>query len=322
MPLVSEIGPIARAFGNILAGRAPESRGAHRRPHARPHAVRAPVAHAGRGRRSRAHHGGRRGGDRPPAQGRQPRRPAAAPPRRRGAGRRQAEPRSSTPRCSSRRTSELTIPVSCVEQGRWGYRGRHFAPGDASLFASVRQKKAAWVTRSVRAGRGHLSDQGAVWDELASKAAEHRVASPTGAMRDFYQRYEQEMAEARRELAPVPGQVGSLVYLSGRWVGMDLLAGAEPLRPRLAAPLRRVRGGCHRQEARRSPHAEPERGAPPALALSRRGGAARRARDRISPHRAEDRWRRPHRGRSSRPPDGLPGRDRPVGISALRPQCY
>src|SRR5216684_3728526 len=40
--------------------------------------------------------------------------------------------------------TETTIPVSCVEQGRWGYRGRHFAPGDASLFASTRQKKAAW----------------------------------------------------------------------------------------------------------------------------------------------------------------------------------
>ncbi len=123
--------------------------------------------------------------------------------------------------------SELTIPVSCVEQGRWGYRGRHFAPGDASLFASVRQKKAAWVTRSVRAGLGHMSDQAGVWDELALKAAEHKLDSPTGAMRDFYGRYEQEMAEARRALAPVPGQVGALVYLSGRWVGMDLLAGAR-----------------------------------------------------------------------------------------------
>ncbi len=121
--------------------------------------------------------------------------------------------------------SDLTIPVSCVEQGRWGYHGRHFAAGDASLFGSVRQKKAAWVTRSVRAGHGHMADQGGVWDELASKAAEHGVASPTGAMRDFYQRYEKEMGEARRELAPVPGQIGSLVYLSGRWVGLDLLAG-------------------------------------------------------------------------------------------------
>jgi hypothetical protein len=88
--------------------------------------------------------------------------------------------------------SELTIPVSCVEQGRWAYRGRHFAPTDASLFASLRQKKAAWVTRSVRAGRGHAADQSGVWSALAA----------------------------------VAGQVGALVFLSGRWAGMDLLASA------------------------------------------------------------------------------------------------
>jgi hypothetical protein len=63
--------------------------------------------------------------------------------------------------------TEVTIPVSCVEQGRWSYRGRQFRPGDSSLFASLRAKKAAWVSRSVRAGRGHMADQGEVWAELA-----------------------------------------------------------------------------------------------------------------------------------------------------------
>jgi ARG and Rhodanese-Phosphatase-superfamily-associated Protein domain len=51
--------------------------------------------------------------------------------------------------------TEVTIPVSCVEQGRWGYRGRQFRPGDASLYASLRARKAAHVSQSVRAGRGH-----------------------------------------------------------------------------------------------------------------------------------------------------------------------
>src|SRR5689334_10631592 len=37
--------------------------------------------------------------------------------------------------------AEVNIPVSCVEQGRWGYRGRQFRPGDASLFASICARK-------------------------------------------------------------------------------------------------------------------------------------------------------------------------------------
>jgi hypothetical protein len=56
--------------------------------------------------------------------------------------------------------TEVTIPVSCVVQGRWGYRGRQFRPGDASLYASLRAQKAAHVSQSVRAGRGHRADQG------------------------------------------------------------------------------------------------------------------------------------------------------------------
>ena len=44
----------------------------------------------------------------------------------------------------------LTIPVSCVEQGRWAYASRRFAAGDSSLYASVRARKAEHVTRSLR----------------------------------------------------------------------------------------------------------------------------------------------------------------------------
>ncbi len=121
--------------------------------------------------------------------------------------------------------TEVTIPVSCVEQGRWGYRGRQFRPGDASLFASLRAKKADWVSRSVRAGRGHMADQGEVWAQLACRADELEVDSPTGAMRDLYARHETDVAAARRVLAAQPGQVGALIYMDGRWVGLDLLAG-------------------------------------------------------------------------------------------------
>jgi hypothetical protein len=49
-------------------------------------------------------------------------------------------------------------------------------------------------------------------------------------MRDFYARYDSEMTAARKALAAQPGQVGALVYIAGRWVGLDLLAG-----PRLFA---------------------------------------------------------------------------------------
>ena len=121
--------------------------------------------------------------------------------------------------------TEVTIPVSCVEQGRWGYRGRQFSPGDASLFASLRARKASRVSQSLRVGRGHQADQGEVWDLLACRASELDVDSPTGAMRDLYARHETDMAAARQALTAQPGQVGALIYMGTRWVGIDLLAG-------------------------------------------------------------------------------------------------
>jgi ARG and Rhodanese-Phosphatase-superfamily-associated Protein domain len=121
--------------------------------------------------------------------------------------------------------SEVTIPVTCVERGRWGYPAHHSAPSDLSLYAGLRAKKSAWVSRSLREGRGHTADQQGVWDGLALKMEAHDVHSPTGAMHDFDARYEQEIAQAREALAPVPGQAGVIAYVAGRWAGLDLLAG-------------------------------------------------------------------------------------------------
>lgn len=120
--------------------------------------------------------------------------------------------------------SGLDIPVSCVEEGRWAYRSPRFSSSDASLFASARAKKARRVSESLRSNAGHAGDQGQIWDDVALLAARHDVDSPTGAMRDFYERYAGDMAAAREALAPRPGQVGALVVLAGRWIGLDVLA--------------------------------------------------------------------------------------------------
>ena len=118
----------------------------------------------------------------------------------------------------------LTVPVSCVEQGRWAWRSRHFASSDASLFASLRAKKVARVSESLRRGRGHVGDQSEVWEEISGLAAKYGVESPTGALHDLYANRGEELGAARAALAAGPGQVGALVYLRDRWIGLDLLA--------------------------------------------------------------------------------------------------
>jgi hypothetical protein len=70
-----------------------------------------------------------------------------------------------------------------------------------------------------------MADQSEMWGQLACRADELDVDSPTGAMRDLYARHETEMAASRRGLAAQPGQVGALIYMGSQWVGLDLLAG-------------------------------------------------------------------------------------------------
>jgi hypothetical protein len=98
--------------------------------------------------------------------------------------------------------TEVTILVSCVEQGRWGYRARHSAPSEVSLYAGLRAKKIAWVSRSLREGRGHTADQQGVWEALAQKAEAHDAQSPTGAMHGSYARYEPEIPRLRTRSQP------------------------------------------------------------------------------------------------------------------------
>lgn len=134
--------------------------------------------------------------------------------------------------------ASVVIPVSCVERGRWAWRGRRFAASDVSLFASARRAKAAQVTDLLHRTGRHLSDQREVWDAVSERAARVEAESATEAMHEVYERHRGAVAEAREALAPRPGQVGAIVYLAGAWAGFEVLAGPrlfERAWPRLAA---------------------------------------------------------------------------------------
>ncbi len=72
---------------------------------------------------------------------------------------------------------ETVIPVSCVEQGRWGYRsssrsGSGFTPAPEMAYAELRAMKAETVAASARRGAGRRADQGAVWADVERKRAQ------------------------------------------------------------------------------------------------------------------------------------------------------
>ncbi len=126
-------------------------------------------------------------------------------------------------------STKITIPVSCVEAGRWSYSRRGFGAGKMA-YSSARAAKCAQVHDSLRSSSGHHSDQGAVWAGIDKLMCQMRVASPSAAMADVYMQKEQDLAEVRDAFSLPDDAVGVAVYVGDRLLGLDLFDRADTLR--------------------------------------------------------------------------------------------
>jgi hypothetical protein len=118
--------------------------------------------------------------------------------------------------------STITIPVSCVEQGRWRYSSKQFSPGKRHSPAKLRRALKTSVSNSLKAGRGYGSDQHQVWEEVACYQAACSAESPTGAMADSFKAMEEKIEKARRELKYAKGAIGFAVAIGKEIVCLEL----------------------------------------------------------------------------------------------------
>jgi hypothetical protein len=126
--------------------------------------------------------------------------------------------------------STTAIPVSCVEQGRWRYRSRQFASGDSHSSSKLRHHLKASVTQSLKTGRGHASDQGAVWGEVSRQMASLGSSSETAAIADSYEANRGRLAEFREGLKYVEGATGVAVAVGPQVVSVDVFDKPETCR--------------------------------------------------------------------------------------------
>lgn len=116
----------------------------------------------------------------------------------------------------------LVIPVSCVEQGRWAWKSRHFASAGRTLFARARAKKARRVNASLRTSGSHYANQAEIWNDISEKAVRLCVESATGAMSDIYEQQAARIEDYVRAFTPHPLQAGALFAVNGRIAGIEL----------------------------------------------------------------------------------------------------
>ena len=118
--------------------------------------------------------------------------------------------------------AKIKVPVSCVEQGRWRYAGKHFSSAKTRSPHSLLYKLKASVSRSSKETGSHRSDQREVWQEVAKKQAAFGTASATSAMADTYESVADKMTEYREQLKYPEGASGVAVALGSKVVALDL----------------------------------------------------------------------------------------------------
>lgn len=122
--------------------------------------------------------------------------------------------------------SQVRIPVTCVEAGRWSARSGAFSSAPRTHYARGRAARMEQVTDSMRVSGERHSDQGAVWADIEAKACRMEAHSPSGAMATIFEQHGNRIEEYVAALPAGGGQVGALFALGGEVLGLELFGHA------------------------------------------------------------------------------------------------
>jgi len=125
--------------------------------------------------------------------------------------------------------SEILIPVSCTEQGRWHYSsGKEFKSSGHVLESKTRARKMRSVSKSLKKEMLFESNQSEVWEGIHQFECNMASHSPTSAHKDVYKQSNKSFEEGFEKFKKLEdGQRGILVVIGGQPVGLDFVSRPE-----------------------------------------------------------------------------------------------
>ena len=123
--------------------------------------------------------------------------------------------------------SELKVPVSCTEQGRWNRVSAAFHDSEKIMFSRARGNKMSRVHQSLKYGEGYRSDQSEVWKDISDLQSKRNIHSPTSAMKDIYDKEKDNLDDFLKAFPVIGGQCGIIVGLGGHVVGLEYLSSSD-----------------------------------------------------------------------------------------------
>jgi hypothetical protein len=115
--------------------------------------------------------------------------------------------------------SNMAIPVSCTEKGRWGYKSEFKQSNYIANYNTRRAKEYA--------SRKHHHFQDVIWSSINDLEVENSFASPTSAMEESYENLKIDHNKIVSEFDIVPGQNGVLIIVDGEIKGFELFLNSE-----------------------------------------------------------------------------------------------
>jgi len=118
--------------------------------------------------------------------------------------------------------SKIRIPVSCVEQGRWGYSSSKFRETDYTAPSFMRSRKAKDVKESLKSGKNYDAKQGEVWAEVSNYSKSYSIDSDTSNLSDIFDSKKDDFDNFINEFKIETESNGIAIFINNKLLNIEI----------------------------------------------------------------------------------------------------